>query len=430
MNFLIKGAHITDPGEGIDGVYDILVEKKKIKRIRKNIRKTIGCEIINASGLYIIPGLVDMHVHFREPGYEYKETIETGVRAAISGGYAAVVTMPNTNPAVDKADIVRSIIEKGKVFNFDIYPCGAITKGRQGKEMSEYAELKEAGIVMISDDGSSVSNSLLLRRAMEYASMLGLLVSSHCEESSLSALGVVHEGQVSVVMGLKGIPSEAESIVVARDIELANISGAKLHIQHVSAKRSIAFIREAKKRGLSVTAEVTPHHIAFNEGAISDYNTNYKMNPPLRSREDQNALIKALKDGVIDVIATDHAPHSVLEKGGGFDSAPFGVIGLETAFPVTLTYLYHRGVLTLGEIVEKMSLNPQKILGIEGRYALREGNEANFVIFDPNKEIYVEETFFASKSKNSPFIGMKLYGEIIANFVKGFCYDARKLRSC
>jgi dihydroorotase len=418
MKILIKGAHVVDPSTKRDGVVDVLIEKKQIVSIAPSLNDA-SAKIIDASGKYLFPGFIDLHVHFRDPGFEYKETIETGIQAALRGGFVACMPMPNTNPTTDNKSVVDMIMKKADNAHFTLFPCGAITKDRKGVELSEMAELKSAGCVAVSDDGTSVSDALLARRAMEYAAMLGLIVSVHAEDHMLSKNGYMNEGEAATRLGLRGIPNAAEDVIIARDIELARLTGAHLHVQHISTKRAVEMISDAKKSGVTVTCEVTPHHIALTDSDIPGYASNYKMNPPLRTKEDRQALLKGIQKGVIDVIATDHAPHQSLEKDVEFDKAPFGTIGLETAFGVAMTHLYHTKILGLADIVEKMSLNPQKILGLTDFAAVKEGIEANLVLVDINQEWTVALDSFSSKSKNSCFIGTQLKGKVVATICKG-----------
>ncbi|MBU1863011.1 MAG: dihydroorotase [Candidatus Omnitrophica bacterium] len=421
MTLLIKQAHIIDPKNDIDDVRDVLIEGKIITKIAKKITVSAD-EEIEAKGLYLFPGLVDLHTHFREPGYEYKETIESGSCAARRGGFVGCVSMPNTEPACDNASIVETIVAKAKDAHFSVFPCGAITKNREGEELSEMADLKAAGCRTVSDDGNSVAHTLVFRRALEYAHMLGLLVMIHAEDTNLSKNGLIHEGLISTQLGLRGIPHAAEDIIVARDIELAKLTGARIHFQHVSTKRAIALIREAKHEGVAVTAEVTPHHLALIDEDIISYDTNFKVNPPFRSREDREALCKGLQEGVIDAIATDHAPHQEMEKDVEFDQAPFGTIGLETALAVILTQLYHTKRLSLKDIVQKMSVNPQAILGLTDFAEVKTGIEGNICLVDVNKEWMVEKNTLHSLSKNSCFLGAKLKGKVVATVCQGEIY--------
>jgi dihydroorotase len=363
--------------------------------------------------------LIDMHVHLRQPGREDKETIASGTMAAARGGFTAVCCMPNTDPVNDTRSVTEFILDTAKREGaVQVYPVGAITKGLKGEELAEIGELSEAGCVAISDDGRPVMNAELMRRAMEYATMFDLPVIQHSEDLHLSGRGVVHEGFVSTELGLRGIPSASEAAMVARDLLLAELTGARLHIAHVSAAESVRLIREAKTRGVQVSCETTPHHITLTEEAVRGFNTNAKMNPPLRSEADRQALLDGLRDGTIDVIATDHAPHTVQEKEQEFDPAPCGVIGLETALAVTLTTLVASGVLSLSGAIAKLSSEPARILKLpKGQIA--EGADADLTIIDPTREWEVDAGAFASKSRNTPFHGWRLKGQTVATFVAG-----------
>ena len=420
MKICIRGAHVVDPKAGRDGVFDILVENGKIAEIEKSIGASKGAEEFEAKGLHLFPGLIDLHTHFREPGYESKETILTGAKAALRGGFVASVSMPNTMPACDHQAIIDNIIRKAKEVPYHIFPAGTISKGREGKELSEMADLKQAGIVAVTDDGDWVADSLLMRRALEYASMLGLLVMSHAEDKQLTAGGVMNESLSSTRLGLRGIPGASEEVAVARDIELARLTRARLHICHLSTARSAQLVARAKAEGIPVTAEVTPHHLVLTDEAVEGYNTHFKMNPPLRSQEDVHALRKALKDGVIDCIATDHAPHTDEDKMREFDDAPFGVTGLETALAVVLTELYHGDHWPLADIIKVMSVRPSEILGLNPAFGtLQKGMEANFIVVNLAGEWTVTTQDSDSKSRNSCFLGRKLKGKVAATFCAG-----------
>lgn len=419
MNLLIQGAHIVDPKSGTDAPLDLLVKDGKISQIGKSIPAG-DAEVLNGKGLHVFPGLIDLHTHFREPGHEGKETIVTGSRAALRGGFVASVSMPNTNPPCDHQGVIDNIVRKAKEVPYYIFPSGTISKGREGKELSEMADLKQAGIVAVTDDGSWVADSLLMRRALEYASMLDLIVMSHAEDLRLSASGVMNEGLCSTRLGLKGIPGASEEAAVARDIELARLTKGRLHICHLSTARSAELVRRAKQEGLNVTAEVTPHHLALTDESVEGYDTFFKMNPPLRTGDDRKALRQALREGVIDCIATDHAPHTDEEKMREFDEAPFGVTGLETALPSALTELYHAEKWTLAEIVRVMSMRPAEILKLGPAFGrLEKGAEANLTVVDVSKEWTVNIEEFQSKSKNSCFVGKKLKGKIMATLCAG-----------
>lgn len=426
MNLLIREAHVIDPKNKVDGLFDLRMKRGRIIEMGKGLNPNEE-EVYDAKGLHLLPGFIDLHAHFREPGFEQKETIETGGRAALRGGFVGCVSMPNTNPACDHASVVDNIIRKAREVPIHLFPAGTLSKGREGKELSEMADLKRAGIWAVTDDGHWVTDSLLMRRAMEYASMLDLLVISHSEDKRLSANGVMNEGLMSTQLGLKGIPNESEEIAVMRDIQLARLTGAQLHIAHVSTAGAVGIIREAKAQGVRVTAEVTPHHLALTEEAVEGYDTNFKMSPPLRTPEDGEALQKGLKDGTIDCIATDHAPHTEEEKMLEFDEAPFGTIGLETAFGVCFTELVQPKRLTLAELVFRMSTRPREILKLpEGFGEIRKGTEANFTLVDLDEEWVVNREEFLSKSRNSCFIGRKLKGRVVATLCLGKWWLYRK----
>jgi dihydroorotase len=407
MRILIKNGKIIDPSQKLNKVGNVLIEKGKIVKIGG---PAVSGEIlvIDAKGKIVAPGFVDMHAHLREPGGEDKETVETGLRAAVKGGFTTVCTMPNTDPPCDSQAQVKFLLERAQQVKLaSLLPVGTITKKREGKELAEMAELKDAGCLAVSDDGSSVKDTDLMRRAMEYASMIGLVVIAHCEDKMLAGDGVMHEGYWSTVLGLAPIPAEAESLIVERDVMLAELTGARLHIAHVSASGSVEIIRRAKKRGVKVTAEVTPHHLSLMDEDIKTYDTNLKVNPPLRGVEDVKALKKGLEDGTIDVIATDHAPHLENEKEKEFDYAPFGMIGLETALSVSVISLIEEGHLDWPGLIDKMSVKPSEILNCDGG-ALQEGRTADIVIIDPKKEWVYKKEEIESRSSNSPFIGKKM----------------------
>lgn len=419
MNLLIKNAHLVDPASKKDGKADLLIQNGIIQKIGAELEAK-GVEALEASGLHLFPGLIDLHTHFREPGYEAKETILTGAQSAIKGGYVASVSMPNTLPPCDQQSVVENIYRKAQDVPYHVFPAGTISKGRLGKELSEMADLKKAGAVGVTDDGDWVADALLMRRAMEYASMLGLLVMSHCEDKRLSAEGVMNEGLSSTRLGLRGIPAASEEVAVARDLELARYTGARLHLCHLSTARSVELVRRAKAEGLAVTAEVTPHNLALTDEEIEGYNTNCKMYPPLRTAEDVAALRKALREGVVDCVATDHAPHTQEEKMRQFDEAPFGTIGLETSLGVVLTELYHKEKWKLSEIVRAMALRPAEIIGISDRFGkISEGLPANLTLVDVNREWTVLPEELRSKSRNSCFMKKTLRGRVSATICAG-----------
>jgi dihydroorotase len=413
MKLLIKNGIIVEPAKNLQQQLDILIENGKIIRIAKKIELKEKIETIDAKNYIVSPGLIDIHTHLREPGNEDEETIATGTRAAAAGGFTTIFCMPNTNPPIDNQATVELVMLKAKNEGLiNVLPVGCITKQRKGEELTEIGELKNAGVVAISDDGSSVKNSKIMRRALEYAKMFDLVIISHCEDTDLSKDGVVNEGKVSTLLGLRGIPKEAEEIMVIRDIILASLTQSKLHITHVSTKGSIDFIRQAKKSGIKITCDVTPHHFVLTEDKLLEYpyDTNLKMNPPLRTQEDLDAIIEAIKDDVIDCIASDHAPHTIEEKNKEFDLAPFGIIGLETVLPLCITYLYYKHKIPLIKIIEKLTTNPAKIFGLKTKGKIELGFDADLTIFSLNEEFIVDK--FYSKSTNSPFVGWKLKGKI------------------
>ncbi len=411
MSLLIKNGWVVDPKNKIDGKMDILIADGVIQKIAPMIEEKADT-IYDAAGKTVAPGLIDLHVHFREPGFEYKEDIETGSRAAAKGGVTTVVCMPNTNPVIDNGAQVRYVMERGKeVGLINVLTAGCISKGQQSKELSEIAELKEAGAAAVSDDGKPVMTGSLMRRALEYTKMFDIPVFSHSEDLDLVDGGSMNEGYTATCLGIPGIPKAAESVAVSRDVLIAEEVDGRLHICHVSTKNAIEAIRAAKKRGAKITAETAPHYFSLTDKACEGYNTNAKMNPPLRDEADVEAVIAALKDGTLDAIATDHAPHHRDEKELEFDKASNGIVGLETSLGVGITYLVKTGKLTLSQLIEKMSTNPAAIIGID-RGQLGTGCPADLVIFDPDKTYKVDVKDFASKGKNSPYDGAELYGEI------------------
>ncbi len=424
---VIKGGHVIDPGN-INGKVDLVITNGKITEIKPagtlDMPGDSAAEIIDAAGKIVCPGLIDMHVHLREPGHEYKETIETGCRAAVCGGFTSVCAMPNTDPVNDNQEVTEYILKKAAAAGLArVYPVAAISKGLLGKALSEYGDLKEAGAVALTDDGQPVSDSMLMRRAMEYAKGFCMPIISHCEEISLAGEGVMNEGPEAVKMGLAGIPNAVESIMVMRDIALCELTGSALHIAHVSTRESVNAIRDAKKRGVRVTAETAPHYFSLTDEAVYPYNTNTKMNPPLRSQKDREAVRKGLSDSTIDVIATDHAPHSHLEKDVEFNRAANGIIGLETALPLGLQ-LVEDNVLTIESLIKKMSKNPARVLGINS--GIIEGGIADITIFDPGIRYTLDAETFCSKSRNTPFNGWKVKGRAIYTIVGGkIVYRAR-----
>ncbi|MHB1419415.1 MAG: dihydroorotase [Bacillota bacterium] len=419
MKWLIKGGRVVDPAGGTDRITDVLVDQGKIVAVADGLTGGEGVEVIDASGKIIAPGLVDMHVHLRDPGYEAKETIATGTRAAAAGGFTGIACMPNTQPVADSAAVITYIRTRAREEGtISVYPIGAITKGSQGEELAEIGDLVNAGAVGISDDGRPVMNGEIMRRALQYSAMFQIPVIVHCEDLNLVAGGVMHEGRWSTVLGLKGIPAAAEEVMVARDLILAEETGGRLHIAHASTAGTVRLIREAKGRGVAVTAEVTPHHLILGDDAVDGYNTATKVNPPLRTAADREALIEGLADGTIDVIATDHAPHTSEDKDQEYDYAPFGMVGLETAVPLVVTLLVSRGRLTWSQAVTALSYNPCRVLGLPGG-TLRPGSVADLVIIDPDLEEQVDTNKFNSRGKNSPFHGWKLKGWPVLTMVAG-----------
>ena len=421
MTIWIRGGKIVDSARGVMQKRDIVVKRGRISRILKaGAFKEKGPKLrtINASGKIIVPGLIDMHVHLREPGHEYKETIATGGKAAVAGGFVGLACMPNTDPVNDSSSVTEFILRQAHKSNLaKVYPIAAITKGQKGEILTEFGDLRQAGVEGVSDDGFSVSNSEAMRRAIEYAAYYDLVVISHCEDTNLSAGGVMHEGVVSTQIGLRGIPAESEEVMVQREISLAKLTGCPVHIAHVSTAGSVQLIKHAKEEDLPVTAETAPHYFSLDHRAVIGYDTNAKMNPPLRTPEDVQAIKRGLAENVLDVISTDHAPQSPLEKDLEFDRAAFGIIGLETALPLTLA-LVEEGVLSLPEAIRKLSYNPATILGVRGG-SLNEGGPADLAIVDPEQEYTLQAEDIQSKSKNSPFIGQPLKGQNLLTMIGG-----------
>lgn len=412
MKILIKNGHVIDPANGVNSVADIFVKDGVIAEIGVNLNpEDKDMEIIDATDKIVSPGLVDMHVHLREPGFEYKEDVESGTRAAVAGGVTSVACMPNTNPVIDNAAVITFIKEKAKEAGYaHVYPVGAVSKGLKGQELAEIGEMRFSGAVAISDDGRPVADGGFMRRAMEYSKMFDIKVISHCEDLSLANDGYMNEGPTATAMGLRGISRASEEVMVARDIIIAESIGAPVHIAHISTKGSVELIRHAKQRGVDVTCETCPHYFTLTDKACEGFNTNAKMNPPLRTEEDVEAIKAGLKDGTIDCIVTDHAPHHIDEKNCEFGYAPNGIIGLETSLGLGIKYLVNEGVLTIEELIKKMSVNPSKILGI-AKGTLGVGKTADITIFDPKKSWTVEVDKFQSKSKNSPYDGYELFGK-------------------
>lgn len=420
FDLAITGGRVIDPESRLDRIADIFVQDGLIKEIspRKTTTKIGAKEVIDAKGKIVVPGLIDMHAHLREPGREDEETIYTGSCAAVAGGFTSVCCMPNTEPPIDNQEAVKFVYAKAKEAKCKIFCVGAVTKGEKGEELTEILDLVQAGVVAISDDGRPIFNSQMMRNALEYCKMFGLPVISHCEDLNLSSGGVMHEGFVSTSLGMNGIPSIAEEVMVARDLKLAEFTGGRVHIAHVSTQGSVDLIREAKKRGIKVTCEATPHHFTLTDEAVKTFDTNAKVNPPLRTKKDVEAIKKGLLDGTIDSIATDHAPHSVEEKEVEFDFAPFGMVGLETALGLVVTELVNKKILTWPQAVAKLTINPSRILNLKGGRIKRDF-PADLTIIDPKASWIVNPSQFKSKSKNSPFSGKKLWGKVCYTMVDG-----------
>ena len=415
---LIKNGRVIDPASGHDGVADVWIEDGVIKGVGAGLTAA-GSEVFDATGLIVAPGFIDMHVHLREPGFEHAETIESGSRAAAAGGFTSICPMPNTKPVNDNATVTSYMIEKARrhaVVN--VYPIGAITKGSLGEELAAIGSMKQAGAVAISDDGRPVMNARVMRRAMEFARSLGMPVINHCEDLHLSAGGDMHEGAESVRLGLRGIPGCSEDVMVARDILLAEVTGARYHVAHISSRHSVEMVKFAKSRGLAVTAEATPHHLALADRDMKPYDSNYKMKPPLRAPRDVSAVLEGVKNGAIDAIATDHAPHPGSEKMQEFESCPFGILGLETAIGVTLEQMVHPGAIGIARMVQLFTTGPARILGIN-RGTLGKGAAADVTIFSLDREWSYDVNKSFSKSRNSPFDGKSFKGGPVATVVTG-----------
>lgn len=429
MRILIKNGYLLNPADGTEGLHDILIEDGIIIEIKPKIDEEGNISrVIDAEGKYVMPGFIDMHVHLREPGYEYKETIRTGTMAAAAGGYTTICPMPNTDPAIDSKEMVEYILKKAAEESLvNILPVGAVTKGQKGTVLSDIKGMKEAGAAALSEDGKSVMDSLLYKKAMQMAAEEGLLIFAHCEDKDLVNGGVMNAGKKAEELNMPGISNSVEDVITARDIILAKDTGVRLHLCHCSTKDSPALVKLGKELGVQVSAEVCPHHFSMTEEDILDDDADYKMNPPLRSTADVDALKKALKDNVIEVISTDHAPHSEEEKKKSMREAPFGITGLETAFALTMTHLVKTGVLTPMQMVEKMSCNPARILGIpKGNIAA--GFAADIVIADPDEVYVVDPEQFYSKGKNTPFKGHKVTGRIILTMAGGrIIYEKGKI---
>jgi dihydroorotase len=414
---LIANGHVIDPGR-FNGLADVLIDEGRVVAVGPHLKAPAGATKIDATGRLVLPGFVDLHVHFREPGFEYKESIQSGAAAAVAGGFTSVCCMPNTNPVNDNQAITKLMLDRAREAGLaNIFPIGAITKGSEGKELAEIGDLRRAGCVAISDDGKPVMNSLVMRRAMEYALAFDVPVVDHCEDLHLAEGGCMNEGAISTELGLPGMPSAAEDVMVARNVALAELTGARLHLAHISTEGSVRMVREAKSRGLKVTAEACPHHFTITEETVRGYNTYAKMNPPLRTWKDVQAIKEGLRDGTIDVIATDHAPHATQEKQLGFTEAPFGIVGLETALPLTLA-LVEEGVLSLESAVDKLSTAPAKAFSLD-KGTLAIGADADVAIVDQQEQWEVDPAKFYSKSRNTPFAGWKVKGRVTTTIVGG-----------
>lgn len=416
MSLLIAGGHVIDPASGISEPLDVLVEGERIAKIGRGLK---GDETLDARGRVVCPGLVDIHVHFREPGYESKETIATGSRAAARGGVTSVVTMANTNPPIDNAGMIEFVNRRAReTAVIKVWPSATATKGRAGAEMTEMAELKAVGAVAVTDDGSDIASSWVMRRCLEYASMCGLVFMAHCEDETLMEGGAMNEGFTATTLGLPGLPKAMEEIRIARNIRLAELAGAPIHIQHVSSAEGVNIVRRAKQRGVQVTCETCPHYWTLSDDAVRRFGTNAKMNPPLREEEDVRAIRDAIAEGVIDCIATDHAPHTFTEKDVEFQLAPFGIVGLETLLSLTITELVRPGVIGLERAIELLTVAPARIAGLPAG-ELKEGGPADVCVFDPNEEWVVDPAEFASLSHNTPFGGRSLKGVVKATVCDG-----------
>jgi dihydroorotase len=422
---LLKGGRVIDPRQKLDGPMDVLIEDGKIKSVGANLSAPAQTQTIDVSGKVVAPGLVDIHVHLREPGGEAKETIATGTRAAAAGGFTSVVSMPNTTPPMDNVSDIQFVIGRAmQEGSARVYPTGTITKGREGKELSEIGAMVRTGCVAITDDGSGVMNAQLFRRALEYCKTFDLILMEHCEDANLMADGVMNEGIVATRLGLKGIPRQAESVAAARNIALAELTGGRLHLTHISTKETVALVSHAKDRGVRVTADCTPHHLTLTEDAVDEYKANAKVNPPLRTQADVDAVRAGLKSGVIDCVASDHAPHTQSEKSQEFNAAPFGLIGLETTLPLLITELVNPGILGLAELISKLTDIPARILKLPGG-SLAPGSNADVVVFDPQaKQTF---THFVSRSQNSPFLGWPLHGVVERTLVGGITVFERSV---
>ena len=420
MKLLIANGHVVDPAAGVNAGKDLLIENGRVRGLlNRGEARPEDAEVFDATGLVVAPGFVDLHVHLREPGQEYKETIATGAAAAVAGGWTSVCAMPNTDPVNDNPAVTRFIIEQAQKAELaNVFPIGAVTKGSGGKELAEMGEMKNAGIVAVSDDGQPIPTAGMMRRAMEYARGFDLPVVDHCQDRSLSAGGAMHEGRWSLILGLKGMPAAAEEVDAVRDCVLAGLTGARVHLAHVSTRGTLEAVRRAKELGLRVTCEAAPHHWSLRDEAVADYDTNTKMSPPLRSAEHIGALLEGLRDGTVDAIATDHAPHHADEKALEFDQAPFGIVGLETAIGLAFD-LVQQGVINLERLVELCSTNPARIFGLEDRGSLKSNAWGDVTVLDPDLEWTFDVSRSRSKSRNTPFDQRKFKGAAVATIVSG-----------
>lgn len=419
MTILIKDGHVVDPLTGKDGICDVLIEGDRIKRVAENIREE-ACQVLDAAGCYVMPGFIDLHVHFRDPGLEYKETLETGGQAAVKGGVTTVCAMPNTKPVIDTAEKVRRVhVRQQRESLTNVIQLGAVTMGQKGEELAEIKGMAKEGCMAVSEDGKSVMNASLCRKGMKLAKECGISVFSHCEDITMVEGGVMNADENAKRLNLPGITNSVEDVIAARDILLAKETGVRLHLCHCSTADSVKMVKLAKDAGLPVTAEVCPHHFILTSDDIPEDDGNYKMNPPLRRKEDVEALRQGLKDGIMDVIATDHAPHSPEEKNKSMKEAAFGIVGLETSAALTYTALVKTGILTIMDMAEKMSLNPSKILGLSEKGSVSEGKIADIVVFDPRKKYRIDKNTFVSKGKNTPFDGFEVTGETAYTLVGG-----------
>lgn len=429
MRLLIKNGHVIDPESGLNAVRDVLVADDRIVKVAETISESAD-EVLDARGMYVMPGFIDLHVHLRDPGFTYKETLATGGMAAARGGVTTVCAMPNTKPVTDTAEMIEEIYERAKKeCPVHVIQLGAVTKGQKGEELSDIAGMAKAGCRAISEDGKSVMNASLYRKAMKEAKAAGISVFAHCEDITMVEGGVMNADAKAKELGLKGITNSVEDVIVARDILLAKETGVRLHLCHCSTKDSVEMIRLAKEEGLPVTGEVCPHHFTLCTDDIKEDDGNYKMNPPLRSREDVEALKRGLTEGVMDVISTDHAPHGEEEKNCSMEKAAFGIVGLETSAALTYTELVKPGLLTMMQMAEKMSYHPARILGLDEKGAVAEGKIADIVIFDAEKEYKIDTAKFASKGKNTPFEGYPVQGEVVCTIVDGkIAYKREEIR--